>query len=459
VQVPLAAAAEVSLPLVQQAAGELSTPVARQHYSLGVIGIAVASVLEGCQSFYASSWVAQLVSYLRPEEVAQTPCYASVRLWLLRLGLGLYKLTRPLEHATDWVWIVDHTMQIGEMKCLIILGLRRSQWEQADDRRLGREDVDIIALEPVRESNGEVVAQQFREASRRCGVPCAIVSDDGRDLHRGLNLYRAEHTETRWLYDIKHQTAALLKRSLEHDREWTAFAQQATRTKQSTFLTAWAFLTPPQQRGKARYMNVDTLVGWGRKVLAFLDDPQRRLPPDVTLDDLEEKLGWLRQYREALQSWDEAMQVIEATESYVRKEGIHSQIVSELRPQLKALGGGPLSRRFRVELLLFLRRQARACHPGERLPGSSEIVESIIGQYKHLQGERSPHGLTGLILSIAANVGTQTTSLLKTALEQIPHADVLQWARQHLGITVQSHRKAAFSRFTHGTKMATSPCT
>jgi len=72
---------------------------------------------------------------------------------------------------------------------LIILGLRLSCWQQAQDRLVRREDVEIIALEPVETSTGEVVNQQFREAAKRCGVPCAIVSDDGRDLHLGLNLY------------------------------------------------------------------------------------------------------------------------------------------------------------------------------------------------------------------------------------------------------------------------------
>jgi hypothetical protein len=439
---------------VQQAVGELSTPVAGHHYRLGIIGISIASVLESCQSFYASSWVTQLVSHLCPEEVEQAPSYASVRLWLLRFGL--YKLTRPLELADDWAWIVDHTMQIGEMKCLIILGLRLSRWKPAADRRLHREDVEAIALIPVSESNGEVVAKQFKQASERCGVPSVIISDDGRDLHRGLDLYRAENPGTRWIYDIKHQTAAILKRTLERDPEWLAFAQQATRTKQSTFLTEWAFLTPPQQRGKARYMNVDTLVTWGRKVLAYLDDPHKQLPPDAAVEDLENKLGWLRAYRLALQNWNEGLEVIEVVEHYVRTEGIHRRIVSELRPQLKALGNGQLGRRFRVQLLLSLRQQARACNPGERLPGSSEIVESIIGQYKHLQGERSSHGITALILSIASNVGEQTMSLIKTAMESIHTPDLLQWCRENLGVTVQSQRKTAFSGFLEGTKMATS---
>jgi len=429
-----------ALPL-QQAVAELATPVHRQHYALGVICIALECVLDGCQSFYASAWVIQLLSYLG-DAIEEAPSYATIRLWLLRVGV--YKLIRPLQPADDWIWIVDHTMQCGDRKCLIILGLRCSVWHKAPDRRLHREDVEIIALQPVCESTGEIVAEQFRQAEKRCGVPRAIVSDDGRDLHRGLALYGAEHPDTCWIYDIKHQTAALLKRTLERDPQWTAFAQQATRTKQQVFLTALAFLVPPQQRGKARYMNVDTLVTWGGKVLAFLDDPQAAERHGVARAELEEKLGWLRSYRAALQSWAEAMQVIEVTEHYVRTEGIHLRTVSELRAQLKALGGGPLSRRFRVTLLASLRQQVRSCRPEERLPGSSEIIESVIGQYKHLQGERSPHGLTAMVLSIAANVGERTVALVQTALEQISNSALFQWCRTHLGRSVQSHRNTAF---------------
>jgi hypothetical protein len=436
------AAAPEDQTLAKQAISELSTHVAGHHYCLGVIAITVAAVLEGCQSFYSSMWVSRLLSYL-DNKVKEVPSYASIRLWLLRLGL--YKLTRPLQRADDWIWIVDHTMQIGDMKCLIILGLRQSAWASSADRRLGREDVETIDLQPVRESTGEVVAQQFRVAAQRTGVPRAIVSDDGRDLHRGLNLYGAEHPDTCWIYDIKHRTAALLKRTLEGNAEWTSFTQQATRTKQQVYLTPLAFLAPPQQRGKARYMNVDTLVEWGQKTLEFLENPQAVARHEVVPEYLEEKLGWLRNYRAALKSWGEVLQVVETTEHYVRTEGIHQRAVRELAPQLKALGGGPLSRRVRIELLAHLRQQARLCHAGERLPGTSEIIESVIGQYKHLQGERSPHGLTPMILSIAANVGQRTTGLLQAALERVSNASLFQWCRTHLGKSVQAHRQAAFA--------------
>ena len=51
-----------------------------------------------------------------------SPSWSTGRLWLLRFGY--YKLTRPQPHADDWVWIVDHTAQIGAAKCLVILGVR-----------------------------------------------------------------------------------------------------------------------------------------------------------------------------------------------------------------------------------------------------------------------------------------------------------------------------------------------
>jgi hypothetical protein len=451
---PVPAAAAIPAVPLQQAVAEWATPVRRHQYGLGIILIALECVLDGGQSFYASAWVLQLLSYVG-DGVEEAPSYASIRLWLLRVGL--YKLSRPLEKADDWIWIVDHTMQCGDRKCLIILGLRGSVWQAAPDRRLRREDVEVIALEPVCESTGEIVAEQLRQAAQRCGIPRAIVSDDGRDLHRGLALYGADHPGTGWIYDIKHQTAALLKRTLEGDPQWTAFAQQATRTKQQVYLTPLAFLAPPQQRGKARYMNVDTLVAWGRKVLAFLEDPQASARHHLAREEVEAKLGWLRTYRAVLQSWAEALQVIEVTEHYVRTEGIHRRAVAELRSQLQALGGGPLSGRFRDTLLASLRQHVRLCRPGERLPGSSEIIESVIGQYKHLQGERSPHGLTAMVLSIAANVGERSAALVRTALEQISTSALFQWCRTHLGSSVQSHRKTAFSGLLKGTKMATIP--
>lgn len=47
-------------------------------------------------------------------------------MWLLRVGL--YALQAPKEQAGDWVWIMDHTLQPGQFKCLLIVGVRLKDW-------------------------------------------------------------------------------------------------------------------------------------------------------------------------------------------------------------------------------------------------------------------------------------------------------------------------------------------
>ena len=47
------------------------------------------------------------------------PDWSTGRLWLLRIGLAA--LLRPKVVAEDWVWMIDHSIQIGQCKCLVIL--------------------------------------------------------------------------------------------------------------------------------------------------------------------------------------------------------------------------------------------------------------------------------------------------------------------------------------------------
>jgi hypothetical protein len=82
------------------------------------------------------------------------------------------------------------------------------------------------------------------------------------------------------------------------------------------------------------------------------------------------------------------------------------------------------ARKLRQRLLEFLRDQARQTAKGERLLGSSEVLESIIGELKKLAGECGHHGLTGMVLGIGELVGTITVATAQAALKAIPNRDV-----------------------------------
>ena len=248
---------------------ELFSLIPKHHsYSIGHIMLFLELVLSKGVSFRCSSKVMELfMSFF--ELPPACPSWYSGRLWMLRLGY--YKLTMPKEKASDWVWIVDHTVQIGEEKCMVILGVRLSSLPE-DTKILNHEAVEPIAMYPVTKSNGEIVYEQLEETVEKTGVPRQIISDHGSDLASGIKKFCKDHDKTSSIYDIKHKTASVLKKTFEKDESWHNFKTASSESKNKTKQTALSFLSPPNQRSKSRYMNIDKLIDWGGKTLEFLDN-------------------------------------------------------------------------------------------------------------------------------------------------------------------------------------------
>jgi hypothetical protein len=334
---------------------------------------------------------------------------------------------------------LDHTVQVGNDKGLLILGIRLSVW-QARRGRLTHEDMEPLALYPARHSDGTVVYEQLEETTARTGLPRAIVSDHGSDLKAGVERFGAAHPGTRLLYDIKHKTAAVLKRELEHDARWSQFTQLAAQTKRQVQQTALAAFAPPNQRSKARYLNLEELVEWGHGVLTWLDAHPTTLPGAGS-----EKLAWVQEFHSALHEWQEALQVVAITESLVRQEGFYRGLHSQLNKQLVGIATTPLARRVRAELLHFVAEEASQARPHEHLPGSSEVIESVFGKFKYLERDQARSGLTGFLLSVCALVATTTQEVIRQALETVSTQDVLKWCKDHLGLSVQALRRDIFN--------------
>lgn len=416
--------------------------IPRHHqYSVGHVLLFTSWVLSDAASLRCASRVMEtMVSSL--ELSLPCPVWSTGRLWLLRLGY--YKLTRPKEPADDWVWIADHTVQLGQEKCLVILGVRLSALPPAD-QCLSHEDVEPIALLPVKKSDGKVVYQQLEANIETTGVPRSIVGDHGSDLKSGIERFCQAHPETCFVYDIKHKTASVLKRELERDETWVKFTQLATQTKRKVQQTSLAPLAPPNQRTKARYMNVDVLIQWGQNMLTFLD---RQQAGNITLFDpeqVQEKLGWITQFRQPLEEWGKLLQLVTITESFVRQRGLYRGAHLELTERLQSLAHTDRTQRVRTELIDFVAQEAAKARPNERLLGSSEVIESVLGKLKRLEQDQAKSGFTGLLLSIGAMVSTTTAEVVQKALETVPTAKVLAWCKETLGRSIQAKRREAFT--------------
>ncbi len=90
-------------------------------------------------------------------------------------------------------------------------------------------------------------------------------------------------------------------------------------------------------------------------------------------------------------------------------------------------------------LAAFIGEQSVGCE-NEYLPNSSEVLESLFGKQKHLEGEHSNRGFSGLVLSMGAMVCNLNAAVIKKALETVPVKQVMQWQKEFPGPTLQARQ-------------------
>jgi hypothetical protein len=406
---------------------------------VGQVSFFLELVLNGGVSLRGAGRLFPLIGRLLHLTLGE-PDWTTGRWWLLRLGLA--KLLQAKEEADDWVWLLDHSAQIGQEKCLTILGVRQVDLP-APGTCLCHQDMRVIHLCVLKNPDQEAVYQELEMAARESGIPRAIVDDHGSDIHGGVGLFQAQHAQTSVLYDITHQGACLLKHLLEKDERWSRFTSAVSHTKVMLQQTELAYCVPPNQRTKSRYMNLDALLAWATKTLALLDQPTAAFLAQTGSERLEQKLGWLQDYREALQEWGEWHAVVTTAESLLRQQGLSVGIVKVLANELRPLAQQHSSRALAGELIAFEASQARCLQPGERLPASTEVLESCFGKLKVLEKDQAKNGFTGLVLSLAAIVWKTTTEVVHQALESCSVKAVQEWIENNLGTTVQAQKRLA----------------
>jgi len=94
-------------------------PIRAKNYSYQVEAIErfIKLVLSYSISMNASSKILPLMFNLK-----RTPSINSGKLWMLKLGY--YNLTKEQTIADDWIYIIDHSIQMGNEKLLLIVGIR-----------------------------------------------------------------------------------------------------------------------------------------------------------------------------------------------------------------------------------------------------------------------------------------------------------------------------------------------
>jgi hypothetical protein len=412
----------------------LSPPPRGGHYSCFLVSTFVDLYLQTSASLRgAASTFAVFVRHFHLD--LSVPSFTTIRAWVLRLGC--YALLRPLLQDVPWLWIIDHTIQIGAKKLFLIVGCPLSD-VPFGQRCLALVDLHLVALVPMEESNQHKVDAELEKASQRTGAPRLIVSDQGPDLTKGIERFQQRHGNTAAVGDIAHYGANVLENRWERDPRWADMVKRFSATNQQIRQTADAFLLSPTLRNKTRFMNVGPLLRFARRVLILL----KRESPNKKAS---QRYGWLLEYEEDLARWLEQYDLVEKTIKRVRLHGVNSQTPENLEKEW-----GPESERsgtkmVRGHMRVYVRKAVRQIKEGETLAGSSEVLESAFGKLKAKVGDSSKGELTGMAMSLGAILGKHEEAEVRQALDAVPEKKAEGMISRLLGPTLCWLRHQLFS--------------
>jgi hypothetical protein len=375
--------------------------------------------------------------------ITRIPSRSIIRLWVLKFGLQ--KLIKPKEIANDWAVIFDHTIQMGKLKILIVLGLRLSYLPF--HRSLTLADVQILSILPMESSTGPKIQKVLIDLKTKLGTIREVASDEGPDIKSGVNLYKKDNLDCDYVSDIVHKLAHLLQAELKDNEAWEKLLKKGSEARTKLFQTDYAHFNPPKRRDKARYLNLEKFIKWAFRILIALERDQ------VSNEDKEaifKEFSWVLGLAEEIKYFHQLWQVTLISRDLIRNYGIQTDTAMILSRELQALGLNFKAQRFGEKVIQFVSEQSEKAKPHERLLGSTEIIESLIGLVKYHSNTQTCSGFTSSILIAGALVGSINEQIVFDSMTNIRVANVQEWEKAHFASTVQKKQ----ARFYQQTKFS-----
>lgn len=383
----------------------------------------------------------------------KVPQWTTIRTWMLRVGVAAIR--RPIEPADDWIWMADHSNQIGPEKALAVIGLRASKMPPSGET-LRHADVRVLELSPGTSWKREDMAGAYEQLAQQCGAPLSILVDGAVELREGAERLQKSRENMIILGDFKHYAANVLKKIVGRDERFSQFSTQLGRTRSAIQQTELAHLTPPSPKPKARFMNLQPTLRWAEMVSWQLSHPHSEARQEITAERMNEKLGWLHEFREDIHRWNACQEVVSASSTFINEQGLFQGAARQLRDHLRTLRNGndndaakdtDDSRQVIAGLLRFVRQSEAKLAEGQRLPMSTEILESSFGLFKQLERQHSKGGFTSLLAAYGCLLHATTAESIRCDFAQVTVKDTKDWVSEKLGKTLASKRQTAYREF------------
>lgn len=377
------------------------------------------------------------------------PSHDAIRNWTCRLGVG--ELQDTFDKDQDVLWMADHSSQIGSEKVLLIIGIAVEDLPKRGET-LSLEKVKVLAIVPGERWKKEDVGREYQKLAEQIGAPRYLLSDGAIELREPAEELEKDGRKTIVLGDLKHHAANVLEKQIGRSERFKAFISQVGLTRNRVQQTELSHFTPPPLKQKSRFMNLARLLHWANMVSYHLSDANSKARVGVTADRMNEKLGWLREYRDDLACWATCQTVIDTALVFINLEGLSHGTSDRLRTLLEGVMSDQTKRHEAADrvadlLVAFVERSEQQLGDGERAWLSTEILESLFGRFKRFEGQQSKGGFTSLLAGLPSLCIPVDAARVRSRLLQVTTPKLKQWVKETVGTTLTVRRNSAYHEY------------
>lgn len=395
--------------------------------------IAIQLITSGLLSLRGASYVFRL---FQPWFDGGTPCHTVIQNWVLRLGL--YNLNKAKEKRNDWIYILDHTIEFGQKKCLLILGITLENFYKKKCK-ITHQDLEVLGIDIETKADAFSVKKSLEKCAKKTGEPIQIISDRGSNIWKGINEYIISASrKIIQTYDVTHKASIILKKQLENNDRWKVFVKNMSYTKKSLVHTILAFMAPGKPKEKARWLNLENYLLWAQSSLQ-----QAKKKMDATEQEkFDEKVSWIKDFQKEIKEWSNMLLMLNILKNEVKSNGLSSCSLGNFDAKLKKskieINSIALQETY-IEITKYLNEEISGLR-GVFL-GCTDIIESVFGKYKNFSSKSPMKEIGKSILTVPVFTSEITPEIIKKAMEETSTKDVNKWLKKNIGTSLLSRRR------------------
>ena len=405
--------------------------------------MSVLLVMQSVVSFRSVPRILELFKEKTSYGLQWVPHFTSVINWTLRLGLGLLKQVKPI--SQPWLAIIDHSIDIGTKKALVVLRVTVDALSKRGSA-IRLQDCECIGLKVCEKVNGESILQDLTEIYAKSGNPVATIKDGEYTLGKGVRLWsETQEDNILVIQDIGHVMGNALKKQFEETDAYKSFTSVLSHGAKCLRQTDLAFLTPPKLRTKGRFLSISKLGKWGIKMLEVLA-VRGRAPKGSVLEKIRKALPGFSLQKVFITRFARTCKLTSEIMEVLKNKGLDKDSYQKCRELSKKLPRSSIVVKETFETWLDQHIEIQKQITNFPLLVSSDIIESLFGNFKHIIARSPQADMNRTTLLIPALCGTLNEDKITQALIQVRHDALAIWEQENINYTVRKKRQELFGQ-------------